>query len=715
MRKGIFALILIGAAALFSPSVTHAVGFRPGNIIDNATMSNTSTMNVVQIQAFLNSKVPTCDTNGTQSASEFGRSDLTHAQYAAMKGWQAPPYTCLKDYTEGGYTAAQLIYNAAVVKRINPQVLIVTLQKESSLVTDTWPLNSQYKSAMGYGCPDSGPNNSANCNSNYFGFANQMNWAATMFRAVLDQSPTWYSPYIVGDNLIKWNPQSSCGSANVTIENLATAALYDYTPYQPNQAALDAGWGLGDGCSSYGNRNFYLYFTSWFNYVDTVKEGVTMQTVAQPYATPAVGQSVTYSFSLTNNLAYSITLDAVGTVGRKDNPYTGANVDFGWVDAVTLTPGQTRQFSFSTIINGLSTIHSWPAINYRGYYIQYNNWGSALTSHMPNLTLSQLLTATAPTTLAGQSVTFTATIKNNEPYPINYDAVGIPVKYYDTYNYDATWVGPGVLQPGAELALSGVRSLDKAGPYTYWPSYNFGGNYTTIGTSKKMTMTEPTPNFTVSSLSLTTSSPVIGQDIGASFTVKNNLPVPIDVDAAGIVGRYGTFNGPNRDIGWQGPFHFDAGETKTFSGYSRKITEIGTHYYWIGLLYKGSYIQYSNWGSTVVSTAPSFSVSALTLTPTSPVVGQNIGASFTVKNNLTVPIDVERVGVVGRYSTFSGPNRDIGWQGPVHFDAGETKSLTGFSRTITDVGTHYYWIGVLYNGSYIQYNNWGSTVVSRSS
>jgi uncharacterized protein with LGFP repeats len=50
----------------------------------------------------------------------------------------------------------------------------------------------------------------------------------------------------------------------VFIYNQATAGLYNYTPYQPNAAALRAGYGSGDDCSAYGNRNFYSYFTDWF-------------------------------------------------------------------------------------------------------------------------------------------------------------------------------------------------------------------------------------------------------------------------------------------------------------------------------------------------------------------------------------------------------------------------------------------------------------------
>src|SRR5690606_24086380 len=44
----------------------------------------------------------------------------------------------------------------------------------------------------------------------------------------------------------------------------ATANLYIYTPYRPNVAALAAGYGSGDSCSTYGNRNFYNFYVDWF-------------------------------------------------------------------------------------------------------------------------------------------------------------------------------------------------------------------------------------------------------------------------------------------------------------------------------------------------------------------------------------------------------------------------------------------------------------------
>jgi hypothetical protein len=247
---GIFAL-----GNILSTKNSDAIsGWDAGNIMSDYMMANKSSMTITEIQAFLNNKVPSCDTWGEQP-SEFGGG--TRRQWAEARGYNAP-FTCLRDYSQNGKSAARIIYETAQSFSINPQVLLVLLQKEQSLVTDTWPLSIQYRSATGYGCPDT-----AACDSDYYGFTNQVRWAARMFRAILNDSPTWYTPYELGTNFIRYSPDSSCGGSNVNIQNRATQALYNYTPYQPNQAALNAGWGTVS-CGAYGNRNFYLYFTSWF-------------------------------------------------------------------------------------------------------------------------------------------------------------------------------------------------------------------------------------------------------------------------------------------------------------------------------------------------------------------------------------------------------------------------------------------------------------------
>lgn len=283
MKKIIFstlAFITIGFSSLLIAQPSFAVtgsDFKAGHIIDDAVFYNEGALDASSIQNFLNTQVPTCDTNGTRPAAEFGRSDINRAQYAALKGWQSPPYTCLKNYTQNipqmeaasGYcnaipaatnqSGAQIINSVAKACHISPQVLLVLLQKEQSLVLDTWPLNKQYTNATGFACPDTAP-----CDPAYGGFFYQVYYAARQFQ-VYKARPNSYN-YVAGrTNNIYYNPNlSACGSSPVYIENQATAALYIYTPYQPNSAALNNLYGTGDGCSSYGNRNFWRLFSDWF-------------------------------------------------------------------------------------------------------------------------------------------------------------------------------------------------------------------------------------------------------------------------------------------------------------------------------------------------------------------------------------------------------------------------------------------------------------------
>jgi len=262
-------VVLVTAVSfVLLPSQSQAAstsGFKPGRIIDDNIFFNNGSMSVSQIQQFLNSKVPSCDTNGDKYHNGVRRRNYSASNPA--------PYTCLKNYYEnptthannygskpkpdGARSAAWLIKDAANRHGINPQVLIVFLQKEQGLVTDDWPWARQYEIAMGYGCPDTAP-----CDEEYYGFANQVNKAAYQLNRYTEY-PQYYN-HAVGNNYVRYHPNSSCGGTTVNIETAATAALYNYTPYQPNQAALNAGYGTGNSCSAYGNRNFYLFFNDWF-------------------------------------------------------------------------------------------------------------------------------------------------------------------------------------------------------------------------------------------------------------------------------------------------------------------------------------------------------------------------------------------------------------------------------------------------------------------
>ena len=235
-------------------SSASLANFRPGYIVSDYVLSNYNSMTEAEIQTFLKSKNPCNDTNIAKA------NNYPHLNYHIKDGH----FVCLADelFGEGieyggttGETAAHIIWQAAQDYQINPQALIVLLQKEQGLITDTWPNHRQYRAATGYGCPDTAP-----CNSEYYGFKNQVRKAAELYRTVLNGG---WTNYPLGNNYIQYHPDPGCGGSTVNIENLATSALYRYTPYQPNAGALAAGYGTA-ACGAYGNRNFYLFFSDWF-------------------------------------------------------------------------------------------------------------------------------------------------------------------------------------------------------------------------------------------------------------------------------------------------------------------------------------------------------------------------------------------------------------------------------------------------------------------
>lgn len=221
--------------------------FRPGYIISDSLFTSANTMDAGQIQAFLQSKVSSCQSG-----------------YVCLKDFRINSVDRAADRYCNGYSgvrnelASSIIARAAQSCGINPQVLLVMLQKEQGLITHTWPSQWRYDAALGQGCPDDAP-----CDPGFVGFFHQIYGAARQMKIYMEGIYfTWYAPGNWWN--IRYNPDQGCGSSPVYIENAATSSLYYYTPYQPNRAALDAGYGEGDYCSAYGNRNFFNYFSDWF-------------------------------------------------------------------------------------------------------------------------------------------------------------------------------------------------------------------------------------------------------------------------------------------------------------------------------------------------------------------------------------------------------------------------------------------------------------------
>ncbi|PPF60940.1 hypothetical protein C5E11_15970 [Clavibacter michiganensis] len=233
-----------------SPLVAQnaASGFDPGFIISDELFYDGNAANADSVQNFLNAMLSSC-----------------RAGYVCLKDYSTmttsrPASAMCNAYNGGGVeSAATIIYKVGVACGISQKAMLVLLQKEQSLITDSWPSARQYAAATGYACPDT-----ADCDANYAGFYNQVYWAAYQFKRYGNPPGTsnfftWYP--VGGNSAIRFSPNAACGSSNVVVRNKATAALYYYTPYQPNQAAIN---GNPDTCSAFGNLNFYTLYKNWF-------------------------------------------------------------------------------------------------------------------------------------------------------------------------------------------------------------------------------------------------------------------------------------------------------------------------------------------------------------------------------------------------------------------------------------------------------------------
>lgn len=284
------------------------VGFNPENIISDALFYDGAAMTAAEIQAFLDAKIGSCN-NGkclnvlsvsAPSTKDYYSQTTGNLVCRAMQG--------------GTMRAAELIYRVQVACGISAKVTLVTLQKEQSLTTSKAPTDTELRKAMGHLCSDTAP-----CDPGAAGFVAQIMGGVEQLKkykaTAFGKQP--------GRNWIAYSPDASCGGTYLNIQNYATAALYNFTPYQPNAAALAAGTGFGNLCSSYGNRNFFNFYTAWFGSTQRATTDTVFADVSSVVGSWAYSEfAADISWAERNGISAGWTLPAGYREFRPDQPVT---------------------------------------------------------------------------------------------------------------------------------------------------------------------------------------------------------------------------------------------------------------------------------------------------------------------------------------------------------------------------------------------------------
>lgn len=210
-QKIIAFFLLISGLFSYSPlAVLAQAEFNPQFIISDEEMQSTANWTQTDIQKFLQDR----------------GSYLTNLVSTDVNGVQK--------------SAAEIIYDTAIRYQINPKFLLVTLQKEQSLITDDTPTQKQLDWATGYGVCDS-------CDLNgdallkYKGFGKQVDNAGGLIR--------WYYNNTDKSFVKKKDQNTTIDNQIIIPQSWATAFLYTYTPH------------------IHGNKNFWRIWNTWFSQI----------------------------------------------------------------------------------------------------------------------------------------------------------------------------------------------------------------------------------------------------------------------------------------------------------------------------------------------------------------------------------------------------------------------------------------------------------------
>jgi hypothetical protein len=382
----VFGLIFLGTMCM---PATAGASFNPNRLVDDSVFSYTYSMNAAQIDAFLNARSQSCI-----------------SQNSGFEARLPSGYSPSSGFNFGGFTSAgQVIATAAQVYGINPQVLIVTLEKEQSLVTGRNNFGGycnngdehKYASAVGYGCPDGGTvYNWSNVSlyrrggvertvtgqtcvnsASKAGFSQQVIRAAWLLKFGQQRSLGNINWAIVRDTWDNSDDPQSCYGGPVTqgerqvcpsspsayydgyrtidgqsvhMDTGATAALYWYTPHFS------------------GNQNFVSLFESWFGSTQTTIPYAWLPTLNITYADAArtAAYSPSAAISITpggtayvrvkalnnGNQVWTQSTSRLGTTDPQDRLSSFA--DSSWVNGAriamqetSVTPGDEGTFLFN--------------------------------------------------------------------------------------------------------------------------------------------------------------------------------------------------------------------------------------------------------------------------------------------------------------------------------------------------------------------------------
>jgi hypothetical protein len=749
MKKFIMALFLVGFGCAFITQNASAATINYNRIIDDNVFDKSNSMSASQIDSFLNSFPKSC----LSTKNGFSSPDVTG--YNATDGFKYGGKVSAGTVIAHASQAYGLNPQVLLATLQKEQSLVTGEAGCYNEPNPAWPSSGSPANgktftcsiggtnttctyacthgggcinvALGYGCP-------YYCKASYEGFSKQIvnaAWKLTFDRHRSEGQNNWYinktgwnnsddlqwcysgkqvagGPYYLcpdqnshaDDPYIKhagkYNICNSDGSGCrvVIIQNGATAALYNYTPFLTGQ------------------NSFFNNFTKWFgSALDSVT--VTSPLTITPSTSEGAytGVPITLSFSMYNST--SSTQNVQVAIAARDS--SGTNMDF---PLKTISIGASRSVTYSVTKtfakedNYTFWITSFHNNTYDDNYPTSSNVFNVrkitpFIQAMP--TITQQPTASVQLR-QNKAANLSFKVSNTSSKPVNLGLIGLAVRDPNNGNRDLPFDTVSALAPGTTYTYSKSFIPTMAGNYKIFVSDTVDGGKTWnqgtfpangTGVSHSITLNAlPNPTITQAP-TLSIGTPRVGQNVTGTFTIHNYGDSAMDIGGVALAIRGP--NGLNQDMSLK-PVTIQPGQDYTYTD-SRAFPVAGSYTAWI------TDLKDNKWNDTTYPALDSGSVQrkvtftvqpnpTITQTPTlsisTPRVGQNVTGTFVVHNYGDTAVNIGGVALAIR-----GPNKlnqDTTLKN-VTIQPGQSYTYSD-NRTFPTAGTYTAWVTNYRNGKW---------------
>lgn len=434
---------------------------------------------------------------------------------------------------------------------------------------------------------------------------------------------------------------------------------------------------------------------------DIIKPKVSVSLTLSP-ENPTPGQSTMATFTVKNYESSPLTLSSLGVAVRNKN--SGNKYDFTWKN-VTLDASGTYSYSASRTFSEKGPYYAYVSSYFNGaWQALAGETGITVLREFEvgspaNLVLTQSLAINPQDPIINQSTTATYKVKNTGEVTYR-GSVGVKNRFDPDGvfgNYDYSWKTVAIAG-GQTYTYSSTRTLPESGDYRANAQYHTDDYYNITegsgisGEEVYNVYNSPAdPKITVS-LDISPDEPLINQQTTATFSVRNFGDAPARFGALGVAVRNGT---KIEDFPW-GPKTIAGGATENIS-LSKTFTTVGDR-----RMYVSAYWPDGHWGGlpttdinvtstsdfSVVDLYDKIKVSSFSISPTNPVIGEQVTATVKLRNSADVNINVPNFGVACRINPATQFKPcDFGYQNVTVSANSESSALT-FTQTFNEYATY---------------------------